>query len=96
VIGISRHERREAVRGRASIQFGADVDAALDILELLELAWHDCHGEITPPPRVVEDVWVVADGSLGGLASAARLAVADWRDLRVYADRTRSLLAERA
>jgi hypothetical protein len=43
---------------------------------------------------VVEDVWAVAEGSLGGLASAARLAVTDWRDLRVAADQRRSLLAE--
>jgi hypothetical protein len=96
VIGVSRLERREAARGRASIQFGADADAALDILELWELAWHDCHGDITPPPRVVEDVWVVADGTLGGLASAARLAVTDWRDLRVASDDMRSRLQERA
>jgi hypothetical protein len=94
VVGTSRSERREAARGGASIQFGTEADAALDILELLELAWHDCHGDVTPPSRVVEDVWAVAEGSLGGLASAARLAVTDWRDLRVAADQRRSLLAE--
>ena len=62
VIGISRRERRDAARGRASIEFGADADAALDILELLELAWHDCYGDPTPPADVVEDVWALADG----------------------------------
>lgn len=94
VIGISRRERREAARGRASIQFGADAEAALDVLELLELSWHDCYGDVTPPPRVVEDVWMVADGNLGELASAARLAVTDWRDLRMAADERRSRRAE--
>ena len=94
VIGISRRERRDAARGRASIQFGAEAEAALDVLELLELAWHDCYGEVTPPARVVEDVWTVADGSLGGLSSAARLAVTDFRDLRMAADAMRSLQAE--
>ncbi len=96
VIGTSRRERREAARGRASIEFGADADAALDVLELLELAWHDCHGEVTPPTRVVEDVWTVADGSLGRLASAARLAVTDSRELHLSADETRSRLLEHA
>jgi hypothetical protein len=94
VMCIGRRERRDAARGRASIQFGADAEAALDILELLELAWHDCFGEVTPPARVVEDVWAVAGGSLGGFASAARLAVTDWRDLRLAADDMRLLQAE--
>ena len=90
VIGISRRERREAAHGRASIEYGADADAAL------ELAWHDIHGDVTPPPQVVEDVWRLADGDLGGLAAAARLAVTDWRDLRVAADEVRARLAEPA
>jgi hypothetical protein len=94
VIGISRRERRDAAHGRASIQFGADAEAALDVLELLELAWHDCHGDITPPAHVVEDVWTLADGSLRALASAARLAVTDRRDLRMAADETRSHRAD--
>ena len=65
VIGISRRERRDADRGRAALEFGADADAALDLLDLLELAWHDSHGDVTPPAQVVDDVWVVADGNLG-------------------------------
>ena len=96
VIGISRRDRREADRGRAALEFGADAAAALDLLDLLELSWHDCFGEITPPAEVVDDVWVVAEGHLGRLASAARLAVIDWRDLRVAADAVRSRLKERA
>jgi hypothetical protein len=96
VIGISRRERREAAWGHASIQFGADAEAALDILEMWELAWHDCYGDVTPPARVVEDVWLLADGSLAGLASAARLAVTDSRDLHMAADDARSRLQERA
>ena len=96
VIGISRRDRRDADRGRAALEFGADADAPLDLLDLLELAWHDCFGEITPPAEVVDDVWVVAEGHLGRLASAARLAVIDWRDLRVEADAVRSRLKEHA
>lgn len=96
VIGISRRERRDADRGRAALQFGADAAAALDLLDLLELAWHDAHGDIAPPADVVEDVWVAAGGDLGKLASASRLAVIDWRDLRLAADEVRSRLKERA
>lgn len=96
VIGISRSERRDADRGRAALEFGSDAAAALDLLDLLELAWHDSHGDVTPPAHVVEDVWVVADGDLGRLASASRLAVIDWRDLRLAADEARSRLEEPA
>ncbi len=96
VMGASRAERRAAARGRASIEFGAQGEAALDLLELLELAWHDCYGDLTPPHEVVEDVWRVAGGDLGRLASATRLAVTDWRDLRVAADDLRSRLTEPA
>lgn len=64
----------------------ADVDAALDLLELVELAWHDCYDEITPNDRVVDDILVVGRGTLDGLIRAAHLAVTDWRDLRVAAE----------
>lgn len=92
VMGISRRERRDADRGRAAIEFGPDGAAALDLLDLLELAWHDTHGDLTPSAQVVEDVWRVADGDLGRLVAAARLAIADWRDLRVAADQARALV----
>ncbi|GAA5119973.1 hypothetical protein GCM10023339_34650 [Alloalcanivorax gelatiniphagus] len=86
VISTSRRERREAARERAAIEFGADAEAALDLLDLLELAWHDTRGEVAPPPQLVDDVWRLAAGDLGRLVSAARLAVTDWRDLRLAAD----------
>jgi hypothetical protein len=67
-----------------------EVGAALDLLELVELAWHDCYGEITPSDAVVDDVLVLSGGTLAGLVVAARLAVTDWRDLRIAADALRS------
>lgn len=71
--------------------FGEDrASTALDLLELVELAWHDCYGEITPPDQVIEDMLVVSEGSVDGLIRAARLAVTDWRDLRVAADARRA------
>ena len=93
-------EGRAVVSGRASRRaarealvvtgFGADRSAAaLDLLELVELAWHDCFGEITPPDEVIDDILVVAGGDLASLVRAGRLAVEDWRDLRVAADRAR-------
>jgi hypothetical protein len=70
--------------------FGAaHVEAALDLLELVEMAWHDCYGEITPPAAVVSDMLLLSEGSIEKLIEAARLAVTDRRDLRVAADRAR-------
>ena len=86
----SRAARTATRRDRAAEEFGARAGAALDLFELLELAWHDCHGESAPPEQVLEDVWMVAGGDLGRLVSAARLAVTDVRDLRMDADEARA------
>lgn len=82
----SRASRREERRDAVSAAFGAGVDAALDLLELTEFAWHDCYGEVTPPDDVIADILTVAQGRLDGLAHAARLAVQDFRDLRMQAE----------
>lgn len=87
---ISRAGRRATREKRAREEFGSDAGAVLDILELTELAWHDCYGEITPSDAVVEDIFVVARGSIASFGSAARLAVEDSRDLRLAADSLRS------
>jgi len=87
---IGRAARREARTARVTERFGAgNAAAALDLLELMELAWHDCYGESTPPEVIVDDVLLVSDGDLGELASAALLAVIDFRDLRLQADERR-------
>ena len=85
-MAISRADRRRDRRARAQTDFGPDADAALDVLELTELAWHDCFGEVTPPDAVIDDVFPVARGSLAEFVHAARLAVKDYRDLRMAAD----------
>ncbi len=86
-MAIGRKNRRAERRERVEAVVGAaHVDAALDVLELMELAWHDCYGESTPPEQVVDDVLTVSGGDLASLASAALLGVVDWRDLRVAAE----------
>ena len=90
-MAVSRAERRDERRERVVALFGeACADAALDLLELTELAWHDCHGEISPSEDVVEDILICSRSDLAGLIRAARLAVTDWRDLKSWADIERS------
>lgn len=63
---------------------------ALDLIDLTELAWHDCYGEVTFPDDVLNDLLVLSKRDLRARVPAARLAVTDWRDLRVAADEQRS------
>ena len=86
---IGRTNRRDARARRAHELFGENAEAALDLLELLELAWHDCYAEVSPADEVIEDVWIVSKGQVPKLIQAARLAVQDPRDLRMNADSLR-------
>ncbi len=85
----SRASRREARRPRAQQDFGKAAEAVLDLLELVEMSWHDCYRQVSPDDQVVEDIFTVASGSVSDLIRAARLAVEDHRDLRVQADALR-------
>jgi len=89
-VSVSRADRRKEREPRVVALFGADAPVALDLLELLEFAWHDCYREISPTETVVDDVLVLSEGTLSGLVLACRLAVTDWRDLRVAADHLRA------
>lgn len=90
LVGVGRAERRASRRERVIRVLGeALAEPALDLLELVELAWHDCYGAITPPDDVIDDILVLSHGDLSGLVSAAHLAVTDWRDARVAADALR-------
>ena len=89
-MAVSRAARREARREEVARVIGeSNADAALDLLELIEFAWHDCYGEISPPDQVIDDILVVSRGRLSLCISAGLLAVKDWRDLRVAADNER-------
>jgi hypothetical protein len=90
-MAIGRAERRTEREPRARREYGDQASAVLDVLELTELAWHDCYGEVTPPEQVVDDIFVAARGDLAQFIAAARLAVHDFRDLRVTADHLRSM-----
>ncbi|WP_250002787.1 hypothetical protein [Actinoplanes sp. M2I2] len=80
-----RTERRPAIEAAFP---GGQVEAALDLLHLADLAWHDCYGpaDLALPARVLEDVLLLADGDLAVLVRVALLAVRDFRDVRVAAD----------
>jgi hypothetical protein len=88
---IGRKSRRDARTPRARELLGENAEAALDLLELLELAWHDCYAAVSPPDDVIEDVWIVSEGQIPKLVQAARLAVEDLRDLRMNADGLRDI-----
>ncbi|MFD6995584.1 hypothetical protein ACFWA5_04705 [Streptomyces mirabilis] len=63
--------------------------AALDLLELVEFAWHDCCGDVTPGEDVVADMLTCSQGDLARMIRFARPAVEDARDLRMAADEIR-------
>ena len=88
---MSRAERRKNRRHRAIAVFGEDrAPFALDLLDLTELAWHDCYGEVTPTEDMVEDMLLLSEGSIERLIQVALLGVKDWRDLKVAAEEYRN------
>ncbi len=90
-MAVSRAERRRDRLDRVSAVFGTGrTEPALDLLELLEFAWHDCYGEISPDDSVIDDILLVSDGTMEGLIRSVHLAVTDWRDLKMAADDRRS------
>ena len=80
---ISRADRRAARRERVEKIFAERAAAALDLFEVLELAWHDCYAEISPPEDIIDDLLLLSKGDLAELVAATRLAVTDWRDVKM-------------
>jgi hypothetical protein len=85
-----RAERRAERRTKVAVMFADRTDRALDLLELVEMAWHDTYQETTPPEDVIDDILFLSEGNLRLLIRWARLAVADPRDLRAAANGARS------
>ncbi|MGW6284505.1 hypothetical protein [Streptomyces sp. NPDC055107] len=91
LVAVGRAARRAERTARVEEAIGKGAaPAALDLLELVEFAWHDCYGDTTPSENVVEDILTCAQGDLARMIRFARLAVEDWRDLRMTADEIRS------
>ena len=90
-MAVGRAERRSEREPQIVAVFGEEqAPIALDLIDIIELAWHDCYGEVTPPQSVIEDMLTASEGTVEGLIQAALLAVTDWRDLNVAADELRN------
>jgi hypothetical protein len=91
-MAVGSEERRQVRRLRIESRYAPrDVEAALDLLHLMDMAWHDCYGpqELEVPPAVLDDVLLLARGDLVLLIKTARAAVIDFRDVRLAADAER-------
>jgi hypothetical protein len=87
-VAVGRAARFEERKPRVIAVFGEDGETLriVDrVLELMEMAWHDCYGQVTPSENVVDDVLLCSGGTLDGLITAAHLAVVDSRDLSMWA-----------
>ena len=90
-MAISREQRRDDRRERVLAAIDEwQADAALDMLEPVEFAWHDCDGDMSPSELVVDDVLTVSAGRVDRLVAAGLLAVKDWRGLRLAVDDLRA------
>lgn len=89
-MAVGRTERRAQRRTMVAVLFADRTDRALDLLELLDMAWHDTYHVVAPPEEVIEDILLLSEGSLRLLIRWARLAVTDWRDVRLAADGLRA------
>jgi hypothetical protein len=87
-------EQRRAERApRVAAAFRQEhVEAALDLLHLADMAWHDCYGprELELPEPVLNDILLLANGDLAALIRLTRHAVIDFRDVRVEAEGLRA------
>jgi hypothetical protein len=86
-VAVGRDQRMAERRERIVATFGeAQLATVVELLTLLELAWHDCYGELTPSEELLDDILLLSGGEVTGLIRAAHLAVQDWRDVIVAAD----------
>jgi len=87
-MAIGRRERFDVIKPRVIQIFGDDpatITHVAQVFELMEMAWHDCYGEPSPPDDVTANILTCCGGTLQGLVDAAHLAVIDSRDLAVRA-----------
>lgn len=87
LMAVGRAERRKEREPQVGAIFGtAEGELALDLLDIVDLAWHDCYGDVSPPRSVIEDMITLSDGTISGLIKAAQLGLTDWRDLKLAAE----------
>jgi hypothetical protein len=92
-MAVGRDKRFAERKPRVVAVFGNDektLRSVFAVFALLEMAWHDCYGEVTPPEEVVDNVLLCSRGTIAGLVGAAHLAVLDPRDLSIAAASIRS------
>src|SRR5215472_4928984 len=70
-----RAERSSLVE---SVLGKSQASGDLDLLELTEYAWHDCHGEITPSDEVILNILICSQGVALRMIHAATVAIVDW------------------
>lgn len=80
-----RTQRRGERRTKVAVFFADRTDRALDLLELVEMAWHDTYGEGTPPEDLIDDILFLSEGNLRLLIRWARIAITDWREVKAAA-----------
>jgi hypothetical protein len=91
MVAVGRAARRAERSSLVESVLGeSQASAGLDLLELVEYAWHDCSGEITPPDDVILNILVCSRGKLSVMVHAAKLAIDDWRDLQLWAEQVQS------
>jgi hypothetical protein len=71
--------------------FGPEnAEAALDLLDLADMAWHDCYPkDLEVRPDVLSDILLCSRGDLATLIRVTREAIIDFRDVRLAADALR-------
>jgi hypothetical protein len=84
-----RAERRAERRTKVAVLFADRTDRVLDLLELLEMAWHDTYDEPTPPETLIDDILLLSEGNLRVLIRWARISISDPDTVRVEAGKAR-------
>jgi hypothetical protein len=92
-MAIGKAQRWEEHKPKFVVAFGTNntmLRQAEKLFALLQLAWHDCYGRGHATGRVIDDILLCSQGTLGGLIEAAQLAVIDSRDLHLLASGLRT------
>ncbi len=64
-MAVGRAERRSEREPQVVAVFGEEqAPFALDLVDITELAWHDCYGEVAPSRSVIEDMLTVSEGTI--------------------------------